>query len=339
MPVRTAPPALTDARSLVDPALLAAIGTLCPKSRLLCGYHFGWSDAQGRETGAPRAGKALRPALVFLSARAARARPEDALAGAMAVELVHNWSILHDDVIDRDGRRRHQPTAWTVFGEGPAILAGDALLTLAWQVLTECPSPHRTEALSRLTQAVRDLIRGQQADLSFEHRLDVSVAECMDMAAAKTAALMSCSSAIGAHLAGAPTGLVEGLASYGRHLGLAFQAVDDLLGTWGEPAVTGKPIGNDLRQRKKTLPVVFTLCGDDPWRAQLRQILSQERLGDRDVAKATDLLERSGARQWTAELVEHEIHLALRSLDSQPVAVAVRAELEDLARFVVSREA
>lgn len=337
MTVRTAPPALATARGLVDPALLAAIGTLCPESRLLCGYHFGWHDAQGREVASP-GGKALRPTLVFLSARAAGARPEDALAGAMAVELVHNWSIIHDDVIDRDGRRRHQPTAWTVFGEGPAILAGDALLTLALQVLAECSSPHRTEALVRLTQAVRDLLRGQQADLSFEHRLDVSVAECLDMAAAKTAALTSCSSAIGALLVGAPAGLVEGLASYGRHLGLAFQAVDDLLGTWGEPAVTGKPIGNDLRQRKKTLPVVFTLCGDDPWRAQLCLMLSQEHVGETHVADATEVLERSGARQWVTELVEHEIGLALRSLDPHPVAVDVRAELEHLARFVVSRE-
>lgn len=338
MAVRTAPRGLAAARRLVDPPLVSAVGRLCPEGRLLCGYHFGWNDARGRGVAA-RGGKALRPALAFLSARAARARPQDALAGAMAVELVHNWSILHDDVIDRDERRRHQPTAWTVFGQGRAILAGDALLTVASQVLLEAPSPHRIEALRRLNSAVLELLQGQQADLSFQHRLEVSVAECLDMSAAKTAALMSCSTAIGALLAGAPSRLVDSLASFGRHLGLAFQAADDLLGTWGEPATTGKPIGNDLRQKKKTLPVVFTLAGDDPDREQLRSILSRERVGEAEVAQATELLERSGARRWVTDLVEREVALALRALERPLIPDDVRVELEEVARFVAMRDA
>lgn len=336
--IRTAPLALAAARSLVDSSLVPAVGRLSAESRFLCGYHFGWHDAQGREL-ATGGGKALRPALAFLSARAARACPEEALAGAMAVELVHNWSILHDDVIDRDERRRHQPTAWRLFGEGRAILAGDALLNFAWHLLLEAPSPHRMEALLRLNHAVAELIRGQQADLSFERRLDVSVAECLDMAAAKTAALISCSATIGALLAGAPGHLVEGLASFGRHLGLAFQGVDDLLGTWGEPSTTGKPIGNDLRQKKKTLPVVFTLSGEDPYREQLRRILALRFVGDVDVAHATELLERSGARQWVADFVERERVLALRALRRLSIPGDVRAELDEIARFVAMREA
>lgn len=338
MAVRTAPPGLTAARRLVDPPLVSAIGRLCPQSRLLCGYHFGWQDAQGRQVAA-RGGKTLRPALAFLSARAAGARPEDVLAGAMAVELVHNWSILHDDVIDRDERRRHQPTAWTLFGQGRTILAGDDLLTLASEVLLEASSPHRIEALRRLNCAVRELLEGQHADLTFEDRLDVSVAECLEMSAGKTAALMSCSTAIGALLVGAPSRLVDSLASFGRHLGLAFQAADDLLGTWGHPATTGKAIGNDLRRKKKTLPVVFALAGDEPYREQLRSILSRERVGDAEVAQATELLERSGAHRWVIELVEREVTLALRALERPPIPHDVRVELEDVARFVARRDA
>lgn len=335
--IRTTPLALAAARSLVDTALRSAISRLCPDSGLVCGYHFGWHDARGREV-ASAGGKALRPALTLLSARAARANPQDALAGATAVELVHNFSLIHDDVIDRDERRRHQVTAWRVFGDARAILAGDALLSLACQVLLESSSPHRLEALQRLTQAATELIRGQQADLSFERLPDVSIAECMEMVAGKTSALISCSTAMGAVLVGAPALLVEGLTSYGRHLGLAFQGVDDLLGIWGQPATTGKPIGSDLRRKKKTLPVVFTLCGEDPYREELRQILSGEVMSDGDVAHASELLERSGARQWVNDLVERETVLSLRALEALPIPGNVRAELEEIAQFVAMRE-
>lgn len=304
----------------------------------MCGYHFGWQDEQGREIATP-GGKALRPALALLSARAAGAGSQDALAGAVAVELVHNFSILHDDVIDRDELRRHRMTAWRLFGEGRAILAGDDLLNLAWQVLLEAPSPHRLDALQRLAHAAMELMRGQQADLSFECRLDVSVAECLEMSVAKTAALMSCSTAIGALLAGAPALLVEGLAAFGRHLGLAFQGVDDLLGTWGDPVKTGKPIGNDLRQKKKTLPVVFTLCGEGLYGEQLRRILSLPVVSDADAARATELLERSGARQWVTDLVERETALCMRTLEQLPIPGGVRAELEEVALFVAVRDA
>lgn len=337
MALRTVPDVLAAARSLVDPALAAAVDRLCADSQLVCRYHFGWRDAQDGAV-STRGGKALRPALVLLSARAARARVERVLAGAVAVELVHNWSLLHDDVIDRDEQRRHQPAAWTVFGPGPALLAGDALLGLAWQVLLEHPSPWRTGALARLNQTVLALLRGQQADLSFEQRSDVSVAECLQMSAAKTAALLSCSAMIGALLAGAPDRLVAGLGSFGRHLGVAFQGADDLLGTWGQPAATGKPIGNDLRQHKKTLPVVFALNGDEPYRTRLRGILAQERIDDAGVAEATALLERSGARRWVTELVEREVGLAVDALDGLAIPDDVHAELAQVARFVALRD-
>lgn len=335
--IRTAPLTLVAARSSVDPVLRSAIGRLCSDGRLVCGYHFGWLDAHGREV-ASTSGKALRPALTLLSARAAEADPQVAVPGAAAVELVHNFALLHDDVIDRDVCRRHQATAWKVFGDGRAILGGDALLSLACQVLIGSSSPHRLEALERLTEAVTELVRGQQADLAFERRADVSIAECLDMLAGKTAALISCSTAMGAVLAGGSARLVEGLASFGRHLGLAFQGVDDLLGTWGQPATTGKPIGSDLRRKKKTLPVVFTLCGEEPYRKELSQVLSREVISDGDVAHASDLLERSGARQWVTDLVERETALSLRALEALPIPCDVRAELQEVAQFVAIRE-
>ncbi|HWD07693.1 MAG TPA: polyprenyl synthetase family protein [Actinomycetota bacterium] len=335
--IRTAPPALADARALVDGSLRSALARLCPASRLVAGYHFGWHDAE--ENPLPGGGgKALRPALALLSAQAAGGPADAGMPGATAVELVHDFSILHDDVIDGDEYRRHQVTAWRQFGSPRAILAGDALLNLAGQVLLEARTPFRAEALIALTGAVSELVRGQQADLSFEHRFDVSMEECLDMCQAKTGALLSCAAAIGVILVEGNGARSAGLASFGLHLGLAFQAVDDLLGTWGEPASTGKPVGNDLRQRKKTLPVVFALGRGGAGSEQLRTILSRPSLGDVEVAAARLLLEDSGAQDWVGDLADDELAQAVEALEALPIPDGVRSDLEEIARFVATRD-
>ncbi len=184
----------------------------------------------------------------------------------MAIELVHNFSLVHDDIIDGDLERRHRPTMWAEHGVGHAIIAGDALATLAFQILLEEPTPERVRAAVRLAEATQAMIAGQAEDMASELRDSLSVEECLQMEAGKTGALLSCAAAIGAILAGAPAATVEALADFGRHLGIAFQAVDDVLGIWGEPSVTGKPVGNDLRQHKKTLPIALALAqgGDLP---------------------------------------------------------------------------
>jgi len=186
------PAGVETARDLVGPALEAAVARLSPDIRPVAGYHLGLCDAAGKPTGAPAGGKALRPALTLLSARAAGAPAERAVPAAVAVELVHNFSLLHDDIMDGDTERRHRPTAWTVFGVGPAILAGDALQALANDLLLEGPPPQAIWAARCLAAAVQRLISGQGADLAFERRDHVSVDECLDMAADKTAALMAC---------------------------------------------------------------------------------------------------------------------------------------------------
>ena len=180
------------------------------------------------------------------------------------MELVHNFSLLHDDIMDGDTERRHRPTAWTVYGVGAAILAGDAMLALAQDILLEDKAPQSLWAARCLSAAVQRLIAGQGADLAFERRDDVTLAECQEMAGDKTAALMACACSIGAIHVGAPPAVAMGLAGFGAHAGLAFQLTDDLLGIWGSPAVTGKPVRSDLRARKKSLPVVAALQAGTP---------------------------------------------------------------------------
>src|SRR5579871_3303974 len=234
------------ARDLVGPAMEAAIGRLTPDVRAVAAYHLGLADAAGNPTG-NGSGKALRPALAVLSARAAEAPPERGVPAAVAVELVHNFSLLHDDIMDGDQERRHRPTAWTVYGIGAAILAGDAMLALAQNILLEDKAPQSLWAARCLSVAVQRLIAGQGADLAFERRDDVTLAECQEMAGDKTAALMACACSIGAIHVGAPPAVAMGLAGFGAHAGQAFQLTDDLLGIWGSPAVTGKPVRSDLQ--------------------------------------------------------------------------------------------
>src|SRR5487761_1530934 len=185
------PAGVAVARDLVGPATEAALGQLSPGVRRVAAYHYGLADADGNPV-REGSGKALRPALALLSARAAGAAPERGVTPAVAVELVHNFSLLHDDIMDGDTERRHRPTAWTVFGVGAAILAGDALLALAQELLLESEAPQGAWAARCLSAAVQRLIGGQGSDLAFEKRDDVTPAECRDRGGAKPAALMAC---------------------------------------------------------------------------------------------------------------------------------------------------
>src|SRR6201987_4193761 len=207
------PAGVAVARDLVGPATKAAINRLTPGVRRVAAYHYGIADTDGNPVRVG-SGKALRPALALLSARAAGAAPERGVPAAVAVELVHSFSLLHDDIMDGDTERRHRPTAWTVHGVGAAILAGDALLALAQDILLEDTAAQGLWAARCLYAAVLRLIDGEGADLAFEQRDDVSLAECQTMAGDKTAALMACACSIGAIHVGAPPGLAMGLAGF-----------------------------------------------------------------------------------------------------------------------------
>jgi len=214
-------------RTLSAPVLRAAIDRLAPPMDTVAAYHFGWIDAEGNPADGD-SGKAVRPALALLSAEAAGAPPETGVPGAVAVELVHNFSLLHDDLMDGDEQRRHRDTVWKVHGPSQAILVGDALCALANEVLLELGTVEAGRATRRLTSATRALIDGQAQDISYEHRDRVSVEECLEMEGNKTGALLACASSIGAVLGGADDRTADVLEKYGHHLGLAFQAVDDL---------------------------------------------------------------------------------------------------------------
>ncbi len=321
---------------LVTPALRDAVDLLDERLRLIAGYQLGWWDADGTPN-EHSGGKLLRPTLALLSAQAGGGQPSDGIPGAVAVELVHNFSLLHDDVMDRDLERRHRPTGWAVFGEGQAILAGNAMCLLAIDVVAQAAGPG-LRALPCLSGAIHGLISGQSDDLAFENAASVDLAACLRMEAGKTAALLSCSAAIGALLVDAPPAVVDGLAGFGFELGIAFQLVDDILGIIGDPAVTGKSASSDVRSGKRSAPVVAALrSGTDAGNALNELLAGGPPTSDAHVECAAELIAQAGGLRWTAREADHRMTRALGHLRvvSDPNALA---DLMTLAHYVVDRD-
>ena len=262
------------------------------------------------------------------------------MPAAAAVEFVHNFSLLHDDIMDGDTERRHRPTAWTVYGIGAAILAGDALLALAQDLLLEGPAPQGLWASRCLAAAVQRLIAGQGADLAFERRDDVTLDECQQMAGDKTAALMACACSIGAIYVGAPAALAMGLAGFGAHVGLAFQLTDDLLGIWGAPEVTGKPVRSDLRDQEE---VAAGRGGADQrhrGRAGTGRAAGPAGGADRGRAAAAraGLVEAAGGRDWAEAEADSALASADKCLAETEMPDDVRAEFAGIAEFITARQ-
>lgn len=329
---------LSAARDLVEPALQRATHDMCPSIRAVAGYHHGWLDRNGNSV--PGAsGKALRPALALLSARAAGALVTHGVPAAVAVELVHDFSLLHDDVMDASPKRRHRPAAWTVFGVSSSVLTGDAMLTAALSVLLDSNQPGTLAACQALTQAVQHLIAGQASDLEFENRENVTLGECMAMTENKTAALISCACSIGALLVDGPAGLAKELAEFGRDVGLAFQLADDLLGIWGSSQRTGKPVLSDLQARKKSVPVVAALNSGTPAARQLAELyLRPEPLVGEELTLAAKLVEEAGGRAWVETQAANRLSAAMERLDTLALPSDVREEFAHLASSVTGRD-
>lgn len=329
-------------RAVVDPELRAALESLPGSMRRIALYHFGWQHADGTPaTG--NAGKAIRPALVLAAAAAlgGPAARTAAVRAAVAVELVHNFTLLHDDVMDRDASRRHRPTAWTVFGDADAILAGDALQALALRLLAEDPHPASGQAAARLTDCVVELCAGQHIDVDLERRApdEITLDEALAMAEAKTGALLGCACALGALYAGADTEGVAALDGFGRQAGLAFQLIDDVIGIWGDPRRTGKPAGADLAARKKSLPVVAALSAGTGAAAELAELYGTPHAPEdaESIARTALAVERAGGRDWAQAEAADRMARAVQELSRAVPAPEAADGLLALAEFVTRR--
>ncbi|MFJ2931208.1 polyprenyl synthetase family protein [Streptomyces sp. NPDC087219] len=330
-------------RDRVRPALVEAVGRLHPWTGEMAAYALGWADTAGTRDPGGSEGKGVRQALALLGAEAVGADGADAIPGAVAVELVHTFSLLHDDIMDADALRRQRPAVWKSYGTGPAVLAGDALLAQAVTSLAEAPGPRTAAAVRHLCGTLTTLVSGQAEDLRFEDRPwsgpgAVEPEQYRSMAEHKTGALLGCALALGAILGGAPDGTVSTLDRAGRHLGLAFQAVDDILGIWGDPGTTGKPVHADLRQRKKTYPVLIALAGGGEAARELEALLASGRRIDGDTAgHVAALVERAGGRTGTREEARRHLDAARHALRQAPLKHAAAQELDVLFAHLLDR--
>lgn len=335
---------LAQARASVGPELRRAVELLPKPLRGVALYHFGWEEADGTPVGgsAANVGKAVRPALVLAASRALGGRAERAVRVAAAVELTHNFTLLHDDVLDRDETRRHRPTAWTVFGDADAILVGDALQAQAQRMIAEDPHPAAPAAAARLAACVVELCAGQSTDVALERRgpRDVSLEETLIMAEAKTGALLGCACAIGGLYAGAGEEEAAALDAFGRAAGLAFQLIDDIIGIWGDPARTGKPAAADLAVRKKSLPVVAALASGGPAAEELAALYGPpgpEKESSAELEAIARAVERAGGRDWAQARAADEMARALDELARAVPVPEAAGGLLSLAEFVTRR--
>lgn len=346
------PDILERCRELVRPALAGAVERLHPWPAEMAAYSFGWCEVGGAPT-AGSAGKGVRQALAVLSAEAAGAPGRAAVRGAVAVELVHTFSLLHDDIMDGDATRRRRPAVWKAYGTGPAVLAGDALFALAVETLAGTEADCRPASVRYLAAALTDLVRGQADDLLFESRPwtgpeRVELDEYRAMAEHKTGALLGCAAALGAVLAGAPEETVAALERAGRHAGVAFQMVDDMLGIWGTSGVTGKPVLGDLLRGKKTFPVLAALSAptNRPDRTTecaaaeaLAELLDSGDVLDEPAARrAAGLIEEAGGRAVALEEAHRHMTAVDACLDAVSLAPRPVAELRALLAVLVDRE-
>lgn len=308
-------------------------------------YHFGWADEQGRPL--PRAlGKAIRPTLCLLACEATGGAWERALPAAAALELVHNFSLIHDDIQDGDRERHHRPTVWALWGQAQAINAGDAAFALsgvAVQQLLEQGFPAETvlHIWQLLNAATLRLVEGQYLDLAFEQRLDVTVEEYLGLIGRKTGMLIETAAHIGGLLGTDDANFINHLRWYGQALGLAFQIGDDLLGIWGTPEETGKPVAADLQRRKKSLPVIYALQSASPrdkaWLASLYQRGEQAPLTEEEVQNILGILERARAEERTRGMLAQYCARAMLELERAHLPPWARTEFSTFARFLAER--
>ena len=338
-----APAALARYRRGLDSYLQAHVSRQDPDALYrMVRYHLGWEEEDG--TPADHGGKGLRSSLCLLACEAAGGDWRRALPAAAALELVHNFSLVHDDIQDRDRKRRDRPTVWSIWGEAQAINAGDALLSLARLAIlrleeTGVSAETVVQAARILDQRTLEMVEGQVMDLSFEERLQVDREAYLLMIAKKTGALFDCALSLGALAGGGAAPVVAAMGRCGRELGIAFQVRDDMLGVWGAENRTGKQPAADIRRRKKSLPVIFAFSqARGAVLDELRSIYAKPELDELDVSRVLLYLDEVGAQDYCARLAADRREAALAELDAIEVNSEHIAELRQTAAFLLDRD-
>lgn len=311
--------------------------------RGIISYHFGWVDQNFQPANFGR-GKMFRPTINLLVFEAITGGYKEALPMAASIEMIHNFSLMHDDIEDNDLERRGRPTAWSIWGKPRVINTGDFLYSLAFKSLYQLDAgkfpPERIFAVLRLiVDACLELTKGQELDLRFENIQEVSTDMYLDMVYKKTGALIEAAILSAAKLATSNESIIQNYHDFAHNIGIAFQIKDDILGIWGDTAKTGKSTANDLRRKKKTLPVVYTLDKSSGWRKEKIQACyaKAEPLSDDEIEFMRENLEWAGARIYAQGMANAYREKAFKALHRLNISNQAQVELETIARFLVDR--
>ncbi len=327
-------------RSELEAELKEIVGQSALPPYTMLRYHLGWADEQGH----PQeylGGKLLRPTLCLLACQVLGGEWHMALPAAAAVELVHNFSLVHDDIEDKSEERRHRPTVWKIWGLSQGVNTGDALFVLAQLALLRLtqqgiPGEKVVLASCLLNQTCLRLCEGQYLDLSFESRIDIGIKEYLEMIDRKTAQLFSCSVHLGAVLATDNENTISHLCSFGKKLGLAYQMQDDLWGIWGEEKITGKSSHSDILERKKTLPIVYALektAGRE--RKKLLSIYRKKMVNEEDVISVVRILEELDAPGYTERMIDEYCVEAAYELEEAKITSEGQQEFLEVATSIL----
>lgn len=303
-------------------------------------YHLGWTDAQGIPARAD-SGKRIRPLLCLWSCEACGADWRKALPAAAAIELIHNFSLIHDDIEDNSDERRGRAAVWKIWGLAQGINAGDAMFVLSHLALerltTDTLSPERTIEIHRVfDRATLKLTQGQYLDIGFERADQVSLDHYLEMVRGKTAALLAAACEIGARVATTDEAIIRAFAGYGENLGIAFQIADDVLGLWGDPALTGKSARTDLWSRKKSYPVLAAMASERG--DELRALYAKAEWREDDIARVESLLLQADARAEAVQQSETFARRALDRLNTAEIENGAMVQLRELVSKVVHRD-
>ncbi|NLG49224.1 MAG: polyprenyl synthetase family protein [Chloroflexi bacterium] len=305
-------------------------------------YHLGWLN-QHFEPDNGSGGKRLRPAMCLLACEAVGGDWRSALPVACAIELIHNFSLLHDDIEDDSATRRHRTTVWALWGIAQGINTGDAMWAISRLAVFRLrrhgfPPETILRVSELLDRSCLELCTGQYLDIDFERQDGVSLATYKRMILGKTAALLSGALGAGAIVGGANDATVRAYQEFGRELGLAFQITDDILGIWGDPQVTGKSAASDILTKKKTLPVLYAFQWEnEQGYTDLERIYSQPTIASEDIPTVLNLLDRAGALEYAkSQAAEHQAR-TLAHLDATQITNPAQDKLRELALSIVDR--
>jgi geranylgeranyl diphosphate synthase type I len=326
----------------IEQELKSIIGTSSSEFYQMMRYHLGWVNESGKPQDS-NTGKLLRPKLCLIACAAVGGTWQKALPAAAALELVHNFSLIHDDIEDQSDYRRHRRTVWNIWGQAQAINVGDGMYSLSRLGLIRLSNKgHEPEkvlnVMQMLDQACVKLCEGQYLDMCFESRYDVSIDEYMEMIGKKTANLISCALKVGAALGTNNDAVIQSLEQFGWKLGMAFQIQDDILGIWGAEDKTGKSM-SDIAQRKKSLPIIYGLAsGDSKCAALIRDVYDKETIDSQSVVAATNALNEITARDYCQEAANDYYKDALSILEKIEIDSVAKRELIEIADFFIKRD-